>query len=380
MRAAINLLTDDPANPSGAHWGWTRIIPEMYKLLRDNEELHLVVSRSSRAIHQGYGEGIHYLPFPWSNEKPRLRVLSEQLYAPIRLPRSGIDVYNTLIAPLVKPAPGLVAHFKTMHAFATPEAISPLNRWYRQKGYPHTAKVADAIVINSESLRSEVDRYLDVDPAKLHLIPEAVDHDLFTPGDPDEARAHLQRQYGVESPFVLFVSSLWPYKNCDGLLRAFAVARPQLAGHRLVVVGPPRDRSYEAQLHALAAELGVDDAVTWVGGVPLTETVNFYRAADVFAYPSFNETFGLPILEAMASGCPVVTSDLTSMPETAGDAALLIDPGDPEALAAAIVEACGNRSAELRQRGLERAGQFTWARTAERTLEVYRQVYRATSA
>lgn len=374
MRVAINLLTDDPDNPSGAHWFWTRVIPEMATHLKDDEQLHLLASRRSQAMHGDYGPGVHYIRFPWSNERRNLRTLSEHLYAPARLPLGRIDVFSTLIAPIVKPAPALVAHFKTMHAFTAPQAISPAARLYRRIGYPRTAQVADAIIINSESLRAEVHQHLDVDPAKLRLIPEAVDHDLFRPGDPAQARERLAQRYGVEGPFVLFVSSLWPYKNCDGLLRAFAVAKPDLAGHRLVIVGPGRDTAYVNGLHTLAAELGIADDVVWVGGVPLEETVHFYRAADVFVYPSHNETFGLTILEAMACGCPVVTSDRSAMPETAGGAAYLADPNDPASIGAAILRACDSGE-DLRARGLARAAQFTWAQTARETLEVYREVY-----
>jgi len=267
-----------------------------------------------------------------------------------------------------------VAHFKTMHAFTAPEAIGGAARLYRRIGYPRTAKLADAIIINSESLRSEVEKHLDVDPSKLRLIPEAVDHELFRPGDPEQSRRRLAERYGVDRPFVLFVSSLWPYKNCDGLLRAFALAKPDLAGHRLVVVGPGRDTAYVNALHSLAAELGIADDVVWVGGVPLEETVHFYRAADVFVYPSHNETFGLTILEAMACGCPVVTSDCSAMPETAGGAAFLADPDDPGSIAAAILRAC-EAGDDLRLQGLARAAQFTWAQTAKSTLEVYREVH-----
>ncbi|WP_406832174.1 glycosyltransferase family 1 protein [Pedococcus sp. KACC 23699] len=374
MRVAINLLTDDPDHPSGAHWFWTRVIPEMASHLTEDEELHLLVSRRTRGMHQGYGRGVHYITFPWSNEHRDLRTLSEHLYTPVRLPLKGIDVFNTLIAPIVKPAPSLVAHFKTMHAFTAPEALRPAARLYRRIGYPRTAAVADAIIINSESLRSEVEKHLDVDPAKLRLIPEAVDHELFRPGDEAVARHRLAERYGVDRPFVLFVSSLWPYKNCDGLLRAFAVAKPDLAGHQLVLVGPGRDTAYIARLHALAEELGVAGDVVWVGGVPLEETVHFYRAADVFVYPSHNETFGLTILEAMACGCPVVTSDRSAMPETAGGAAFLADPDDPAAIAAAVLRACDEDDG-MRTRGLSRAAQFTWAQTAKSTLEVYREVH-----
>jgi glycosyltransferase involved in cell wall biosynthesis len=374
MRVAINLLTDDPDNPSGAHWFWTRIIPEMGRMLTDDEEFHLLVSRRSRPTHQGYGPKINYITFPWSNESPPKRTLSEHLYAPLRLPLSKIDVFSTLLAPIVRPAPSLVVHIKTMHAHTAPQALRPSARLYRQLSYPRTVRVADAVIINSESLRREVNEYLKVDPAKLHLIPEAVDHDVFRPGDRDEAMRHVAR-YGVTKPFVLFVSSLWRYKNCGGLLRAFAAAKADLGDRQLVVVGPDRDLAYVTELRALADELGIGPDVVWVGGVPLEETVQFYRSADVFVYPSFNETFGLPILEAMASACPVVTSDVTAMPETAGGAAVLADPADPESIADAIVKACGPENDRLRAAGPERAGQFTWAATAERTLAVYREVH-----
>jgi glycosyltransferase involved in cell wall biosynthesis len=373
MRVAINLLTENPQHPSGAHWFWTRVIPEMAKRLNPGEELHLLVSPKSRHLYQGYGPGVRYITYPWSNEQRNLRTLSEHLYSPVRLPLSRIDVFNTLMAPAMNLSWSLVLHFKTMHAYTAPEAIKPLPRLYRRMNYPRSARAANAIIINSESLRSEIQRYLDVDPRKLKLIYEAVDHDLFRPGDVSEARA-LITKYGVTKPFVLFVSSLWPYKNCDGLLHAWALARGDLGDRQLVIVGAGRDEKYLASLHSLAAELGITSDVTFVGGVPLEETVNFYRAADVTVYPSLNETFGLPILEAMACGCPVVTSDTSAMPETAGGAALLSHPTDPASIAKAIVEAAGPDRDRLRDLGLRRAAQFTWGATAASTLDVYREV------
>jgi glycosyltransferase involved in cell wall biosynthesis len=373
MRVAINLLTENPQHPSGAHWFWTRVIPEMAKRLTAGEELHLVVSPTNRDQYQGFGPDIRYITFPWSNERRNARVASEHLYAPARLPLGRIDVFNTLMAPLVNPW-GLVMHLKTMHAFTTPESIGLSARLYRQMNYPRSVKLADAVIINSESLRAEVLHYLDVDPAKLRLINEAVDHDLFKPGDAGLARTHVA-SYGVTKPFVLFVSSLWSYKNCDGLLRAWAIARDELPGRQLAIVGAGRDEKYLAELKSLVAELGIGDDVVFVGGVPLEETVDFYRAADVFVYPSLNETFGLPILEAMACGCPVVTSDVSAMPETAGGAAVLADPKAPESIARAIVEAAqpGNHD-RLLDLGFARAAQFTWGATGAQTLDVYREV------
>lgn len=373
MRVAINLLTEDPSAPSGAHWFWTRVIPEMAGRLGPDEELHLLVSPKSRHLYEGFGDQVRYITFPWSNERRSLRTLSEHVYSPLRLPLSGIDVLNTLMAPVFNPTWSLVIHMKTMHAYTTPEALSPSVRAYRRMSYPRSARLADEVIINSESLRSEIEKYLEVDPSKLRLIYEAVDHELFKPGDKSEAQAQV-RSRGVTKPFALFVSSLWPYKNCDGLLRAWAVVRDQLGGRQLAIVGGGRDEKYQSELHSLAGELGIGDDVVFVGAVPLEETAHFYRAADVLVYPSFSETFGLPILEAMACGCPVVTSNVSAMPEIAGSAALLSDPHEPASIGRALVEATGPASGSLRERGLRRAAEFTWAATGAATLDVYREV------
>ena len=209
MRVAINLLTEDPENPSGAHWFWTRVIPEMAKRLEFGEELHLLVSPKSRHLHQGYGPNVFYITYPWSNERRTPRTLSEHLYSPLRLPLSRIDVFNTLMAPLVNISWSLVIHMKTMHAFTAPEAIGPLPRVYRRLNYPRTARAAEAIIINSQSLRSEIEQYLNVDARKLKLIYEAVDHDLFKPGDADAARAHrrvVRRHQAIRAVRVLAVA------------------------------------------------------------------------------------------------------------------------------------------------------------------------------
>jgi glycosyltransferase involved in cell wall biosynthesis len=373
MRVAINLLTENPDVPSGAHYCWTRVIPEMDKLLAPGEEMYLLVSPKSRHMYQGYGPNISYITYPWSNEHKKLRTLSEHLYTPLRLPLSNIDTFVTLMAPVVRVPRSVVIHMKTMHAFTTPESIPPLVRFYRRTSYPRSARIADAIVVNSESLRSEVERYLEVDKSKIRLIYEAIDHDLFKPGDAGAARARVA-SHGVTKPFAVYVSTLWPYKNCEGMLRAWALARGELGGRQLAIVGSCPDGKYLASLHSLAAELGIADDVIFVGGVPIEEVAHFYQAADVLVYPSFNETFGLPILEAMACGCPVVTSDTSSMPEVAGGAALLSDPADPASIARAIVDAVRPGSDRLRDAGIRRASQFTWGTMAGMTLDVYREV------
>ena len=126
MRVAINLLTDHPDQPSGAHWFWTRVIPDMAMRLDDGENLYLLVSPRSRPLHQGYGPRVSYITYPWSNERRTLRTLSEHLYSPVRLPAAGIDVFNTLMAPVTNFGWSLVVHMKTMHAFTASDSLTPL--------------------------------------------------------------------------------------------------------------------------------------------------------------------------------------------------------------------------------------------------------------
>ncbi len=331
-----------------------------------------MVSPSARHYFPDDGDAVRCLTFPWSNEHRLLRTASEHLVTPFRLPLRHIDLLSTAIAPAVKSTRSLVIHMKTMHAFTVPETVGFGPRTYRRLNYQRSARIADAVIVNSNSLRAEVDQYLEVDPRKISLIYEAVDHDIFKPGDRDHARAHVA-PFGVSRPFALFVSSLWRYKNADGLLRAWKLIHHDLAGRQLVILGAERDREYSAELHKLAVELGIAGDVVFAGGVPNEETVHFYRAADVLVYPSFNETFGLPILEAMACACPVVTSNLSSMPEIAGGAAILTNPHDPSAIAESILDAVGSEVPRLRTEGLRRAQQFTWDATAEATLDAYRQ-------
>ena len=182
MRVAINLLTENPEHPSGAHWFWTRIIPEMAKRLEPGEELHLLVSPKSRHLYQGYGPGVFYITYPWSNER---RETTHNHRTPLLTSAAAAQPHRCLqhlMAPLVNISWSLVIHMKTMHAFTAPDSLTPLARIYRQMNYPHSARVADAIIINSESLRSEIQRYLKVDARKLKLIYEAVDHELVQAG------------------------------------------------------------------------------------------------------------------------------------------------------------------------------------------------------
>jgi glycosyltransferase involved in cell wall biosynthesis len=237
-----------------------------------------------------------------------------------------------------------------------PELMSRADRFYFHTFVPRSARAADRVLTGSEwTKRDLVERY-GVRPERIVITPYGVDP-VFRPDGP-------RREGGL---YALFVGALQQRKEPD--LALLALARLD-TGVRLVFAGP--DRGLEGDLRRRAKELGLDERVEFAGHVPRDELAALYRGALSLVFPSRYEGFGLPVLEAMASGTPVVATRSSSIPEVAGDAAVLVEP-DPDALAAGIERAAAERE-RLAAAGIERAAQFSWAETARRTAEVYREL------
>jgi glycosyltransferase involved in cell wall biosynthesis len=204
------------------------------------------------------------------------------------------------------------------------------------------------------------------------VTPYAADP-IYRPMDREAARRAVAERFGLRGPFVLAVGVLQPRKNLPRLIRAFGrVARE--APHALALVGKP-GWAHEELKRAVAAS-GLGSRVKFTGYVPDADLPVLYNAAELFVYPSLYEGFGLPPLEAMACGTPVVTANVTSLPEVVGDAALAVDPTDELALADAIGRALTDEALRerLRTAGLAHAALFSWERTAALTLQVYHRV------
>jgi glycosyltransferase involved in cell wall biosynthesis len=210
-------------------------------------------------------------------------------------------------------------------------------------------------------------------PDRVTVTPLAADPAVFFPGDRAAAAAHVAARFGVTGPFVLYIARIeHPGKNHVRLIRAFDRLKTRTGlPHKLVLAGSDRERA--AEVHAEAASARHARDIVFTGFVPTDSVADLYRAADVFAFPSLFEGFGLPLLEAMACGTPVVAADVASLPEVAGDAARLIDPRDEHALAAALEAVLTDPavSADLVARGLTRSQAFSWQRTARQTLDVF---------
>lgn len=224
-----------------------------------------------------------------------------------------------------------------------------------------TLRAAKLIAV-SEFTRQEVIKRFSVDPARVQTIPEGVEPHFRVL---DAGRlARTRHKFALPKRFALNVGSTHPRKNIAGLLRVIAGLDVPL-----VQVG---GRPSEAQLK-LATELGLTDKVQFLGPVSETDLVALYNLATVFVFPSLYEGFGFPPLEAMACGTPVVSSNLSSLPEVVGDAGLLVDPHDTEAFRDAVAQVLEDDSLaeDLRARGLAHAKKFTWEATARQTLKVY---------
>ena len=225
------------------------------------------------------------------------------------------------------------------------------------------------IIAVSESVADQVSSLLGVAEARVHVVPEGVS-DIFH-ADPSPADEEMRRRAGVEEAgYVLWVGSLRardPRKGLDILLRGL-----HGGGHRLVLVGDPGAEA--DRVRGVAEVAGID--VTLTGRVPDEDLAALYRGAGVVVVPSLDEGFGLPLLEAMASGAPVVASAAGNLPDLAADAAMLVPPGDAGALAAGIDQVLGDPKlrARLQKLGPSRAADFTWAEAARKTAAVYRRV------
>jgi glycosyltransferase involved in cell wall biosynthesis len=236
---------------------------------------------------------------------------------------------------------------------------------------------ATAIITVSECARQDLIRTVGIPPERVVVVENAVPASL-RPITDEAQRAAVRARYGLGERFVLYLGANDLRKNLGRLIRAYAALPERLrATHQLVIAGRqwPHDHPLYPDPRKVVQELGLGDRIVFTGGVPEEDKATLLSAATVFAFPSLYEGFGLPVLEAMACGTPVLTANTSSLPEVAGDAAVLVDPADT----AAISEGLGalldspERRQELARRGIERAAGYRWSRVAERTIEVYRR-------
>lgn len=287
------------------------------------------------------------------------------------------------VVPWGMPRPYVV----TVHDISSLLFAPPPDRWRALRLYRFRRSLMRAarVIAVSRATRRDVESVLGVPPERIRQIYDAPDPRFLHDGTPQCAAEQTQRQlvlqrFQVNYPYILYAGAIRPQKNVPRLVEAFAVLRGELENHpvyrdlRLIIIGDEIAR-YPAVRHAVI-QTRVEHAVRFLGFLPFETLRVFYQCAAVFAFPSLYEGFGLPPLEAMACGTPVVTSNVSSLPEVVGEAAVLVNPENVFDIARGLREALLNESLrrELARRGLEQLKQFSWKTTAERVLEVYREV------
>jgi glycosyltransferase involved in cell wall biosynthesis len=286
----------------------------------------------------------------------------------------GVDLYHAtnFFLPPVKRARRLLSvydlTFLRHPEWCSPKIVGPFSHQIAR-----AVRDADGVLTCSEASKRDIVELLSCAPDKVTVAYGAADA-MFRPCDRASAQQALVERHGIEGPYVLFVSTIEPRKNVDGLLAAFARMQDHVP-HTLVLAGA--EGWNQEPVATMIARHGIARRVRHIGYVrDRSDLPLLYSAADAFVLPSFYEGFGIPVLEAMACGCPVITTRRASLPEAGGEAAQYVDPDDPENIAYGIrkVLQSPGLAEDLRARGLVQAARFTWAGAAERVLACYREL------
>jgi len=357
--------------------GISRYTLELVRALADLEngpDVTLLAAGGAGAL--AGQNGLRSVPLPGCRLLPGLLTLGNA-WLPLRACQLGLDLLHdpTGVTPLLLGA-GPARSAVTVHdvfAWSCPGTSTLLDTMIYRYWLPRILPGVDAVITVSEHSRQDILRYLHVDPNRLNVIPYGV-ADRFRPMPSDEVKIHLRDRLGLSGPYILYVGALTQRKNVGGALEAFALIEKRFPRLQFVLAGP---RTWnQTPVEDLVQRLEIAPKVALTGPLTDTDLPALYSGADLFVFPSLYEGFGLPPLEAMACGTPVVTSNTSSLPEVVGDAAITVDPYDVEALAEAMrrVLSDPDLAHDLRRRGLERAAGFTWEQTARKTVEVYREV------
>lgn len=310
---------------------------------------------------------------PEAKKWPRL--FHELVRLPGEISRRTFDVFHGLsnFLPVRKKCPYVVS-IHDLTYFVQPERCPPLRRRYWYAMTRRTVNVADVIITCSENSRRDLERFFPRHKCRIEVVPYGL-HTRYRRLESRIAPATLA-QKGVSLPYLLFVGTLEPGKNISRVIEAFDSVAPDFPTHSLVIGG---DKGWLFdEIFATAERARNKNRIKFVGHLNDREVVDFMNFCDVFVFPSLYEGFGLPPLEAMACGAPVITSNVSSVPEVVGDAAIMVEPRDTSGLTRELKRVLGDEQlqTELRDRGIEHVKQFSWTRAARETLSIYESVAR----
>lgn len=359
----------------------TYIVNLLRELQRQQKHQYTVVY--DHAKHIGTNAAMQEVVVPLHSPLQTSWWLQHQLPGVIARERPAVAHFTKADVPRLKKVPTVVSIYDVIPLFL-PSSQKLLQRLYWPQAMARSARYSDHILTISDISKQDIIKYLQVAPEKITVTPLAADTQHFHPIAAPDVEAVTQK-HGIQSPYILFVGTWEPRKNIPALLRAFAAQKNNIP-HQLVLAGK-KGWKYEAAVATLQ-ELNLGDRVRVLDVVPYEDLPALYTGADVFVWPSVYEGWGLPVLEALACGTPVITSDGGSLPQVVGSAGVVVPFAqadvaarlDDDTFTRLLGEAMGRlandtaRKQVLRAAGPPQAATFNWAQVAEKTIRVYEQV------
>ena len=365
----LNLIFLVPDETGGMEVYARHLIEELVKQRPAGMDFTAFINRNAAAQRGPWNELVPSVTVPVNSRNRPAWVLADQSLVPAAAARKRVDMLHSLanLAPAWGPYRRLLTVHDLIHR-TFPDAHEGMKAKALSVVMPAGFRRSHRLIAISEQTRDDLVNLFHEPAGKIDVIPQGVGEPYPELAVPEaELRARLA---AGDRPIAFSLSAKRPHKNLPRLLDALALIP---AERRPLLVIPGYNTWHEDELRDQARALGIEDDVRFLGWVSQAEVEGLYAASALFVFPSLYEGFGLPVLEAMQRGLPVACSDRTSLPEVAGDAALLFDPDKPEEIAAAMERllAGGDEVERLRAAGYERARKFTWAETARLTLETY---------
>ncbi len=298
----------------------------------------------------------------------------ENFYFPQYINTNFLDVYHLPQNGLGLSENILAYKVITLHDIIPYTMPDTVGKGYLSKfieNIPKIIKNADAIITVSEFSKKDICRFFPYSQDKIHVIPLAANSN-FKKHRKDYCKAYLSEMFGINKDFILYIGGFSPRKNVPILIEAFSKIKKDFKNpHNLVIVGSHKEQIF--QLQQIVDKYNMEDDVIFTGFVSDDELPLFYSACDLFVYPSLYEGFGLPVLEAMSCGAPVITTNCTSIPEVSGDATIYVDGCDVLELSNEIINLINNNAKKIlySKKSVERSLLFSWEKTAQKTMEVY---------
>ncbi len=367
MHIGINALYLLPGKVGGAET-YTRNLVKGLVVARPHDTYSIFINQESAGIFESLAPGINVVPCPIRASRRPVRILWEQCVLPFQVRARKIDVLLStgLTAPFYCPTKSILVLYDLQHV-NQPQNFPRSYLLFLKSIIYASAKSADAILTISNHVKNDIVSFYHIRPERIEVTHLGVDRELFDVNRRPLTPA-IRQKYGLPDRYLLYGAASLPHKNHPRLFAALQRAKKQIPELKLVLTGA-RDKGEDVLTREIR-RMGLQNDVVLLGWIPFEDVPPIYAGCEAFVFPTLHEGFGLPIIEAMACGVPVLCSRIEPLIEVAGDAAIFFDPLDPESIGQAIVSLLTDPTAraEWVQRGYRRAQAFTWEATANKTL------------